>query len=198
MHEGVDSCMSAKNGCISLPCFIAPTVRAGSCAPPIVWSKKPKSSCLKQRKVYCRATQRDRWIRFPQISSSPKVFSKIKFLAKPGIFKCQVFVEGVSGCGQLVHESLIRWWWERGGVTGAIIICPWAPGGLGLCAHGHRVVKFIHLVVQFSHLYNTKEIHIKYCYLDTSERSYSRKYGGRPVPGRPHSVLCSYYTYYNT
>ena len=97
MQEGVDGCMSAKNGWISLPCFIAPTVRAGSCALPIVWSNKPKSSCLKQRKVYCRAMQRNRWIRFPQISSSPKAFSKIKFLAKPGIFKCQVCVEGVSG-----------------------------------------------------------------------------------------------------
>ena len=41
---------------------------------------------------------------------------------------------------------------RRGGITGADIISPWAPGGLGLYVHGHQVVKFVHLVLQFSHL----------------------------------------------
>ena len=55
----------------------------------------------------------------------------------------------------------------------------------GLCAHGHQVgLPFggasFHICI------TTQEIRTKYCYLCTSERSCSRGYGQRPVPGRPH------------
>ena len=38
---------------------------------------------------------------------------------------------------------------KKGGVTGIKFISPSAPGDLGLCAHGHRVVNLFHLVGGF-------------------------------------------------
>ena len=41
---------------------------------------------------------------------------------------------------------------SQGSVTGVNVVSPQAPGGLGLCAHGHQVINIHHFAGAFSHL----------------------------------------------
>ena len=50
--------------------------------------------------------------------------------------KGQVRVSGLRVCDQLVHSSLISWWWSILRLQKV-----W-----GLCAHGHQIVNFFHLM----------------------------------------------------
>ena len=59
----------------------------------------------------------------------------------------------------------------------------------GLCAHGHRLVHFFHLV---GVLASVKQLGKHASDLGTSERSQSRRYGEEPVLGRPYRILLSY------
>lgn len=107
------------------------------------------------------------------------------------IFKSQVRMTGsvISFCTSLwLADGEVAGWCHR-----VNIINPWAPGGLGLCAHGCQTVKHISFVEKGEEFYNcktTQEMCIKYCYLGTSERS--RGHGRWFGPGRPHRVLFSY------
>ena len=94
-----------------------------------------------------------------------------------GIFEGQVREGRPRICDQLVHSSLVDV--EIAGWLASILSCQkvW-----GLCAHGHQVVNFFHLVVVFN-LWKSHEICMRWYFLGTSERSYSRGYGAGVCPG---------------
>ena len=67
---------------------------------------------------------------------------------------------------QLVCESLIGWWWGKRAVSQGLALSivrrQWV---WGICAQGHLVVNFFHLVGSFSICKTTQEMYIRFCYL---------------------------------
>ena len=51
--------------------------------------------------------------------------------------------ENLKLCDQLIHNSLIGWWWNYRAIVVSLLklLQAW-----GLCAHGHQEVSFFHLV----------------------------------------------------
>ena len=67
---------------------------------------------------------------------------------------------------QLVCKSLIGWWWGKRAVSQGLALSilrrQWV---WGICAQGHLVVNFFHLVGSFSICKTTQEMYIRFCYL---------------------------------
>ena len=79
------------------------------------------------------------------------------------IFKGQMKEGQPRVCDQLVHNSLIGWWWS---ILRYQKVC-----------HDHQAVNFFHLVVVFS-IWKTQEMCMRCYYPGISEKSYSRGYWG--------------------
>ena len=62
------------------------------------------------------------------------------------IFKGQVREGSCRVCDQLLHNSLIDWWWGSRAVSQGLTLIRWLQSVWGPCAHGHHVINFFHLV----------------------------------------------------
>ena len=96
--------------------------------------------------IYCKAPAKESVI----LLNSPVSFSKAFFKARWG--------GGVMVCGQLVHNSLINWWWSNWAVSHYQSLGSSRPGGF-------------HLVSVSASVQKTQEMCIREYYLGPSERS---------------------------
>ena len=88
---------------------------------------------------------------------------------------------GSPVCDQLMHSSLIGWWWDNRVVSQGLISSVLRYQKVwGLCAQGHQVFNFFHLVVVLAS--TIQEMCIRYYYLGTWERSCSGGCGGGLSP----------------
>ena len=139
---------------------------------------KPKHWNWEQRNVYCRTMQGDGWFMPPKILNSLKDFSKA-FLKAGGGGQCY------RVCDQLMHNSLIGWWWSNRMVSqGLTLPVLRLQDDWELCAHGHQVVNMCHSVEGF-HICETARkctLHTLISMLRRGDKA--KDYGERSHPGK--------------
>ena len=129
---------------------------------PIFMSPRPKRTKhwrLEWRKVCCRnPARRMQW----SCSKDPNSLMGVR----EAFFKARWGKWGHKVGDQLVCESLIGWWWGKRAVSQGLALSivrrQWV---WGICAQGHLVVNFFHLVGSFSICKTTQEMYIRFCYL---------------------------------